>query len=486
MSDDFVIANRPVIPGFHPDPSICRVGDEFFLINSSFEYFPGVPIWRSTDLRAWTQLGHVLDRVEQLPIDGVTSSAGIYAPTLRHHDNQFWMITTNVSDGDGQILVVSSTSSGPWSKPVRVTDARGIDPDLAWDEDGNCWLSWSGHQPLGRLGILQARLDTQSGSLLSEPRVIWRGAWGQSPEGPHLFRRGAFWYLLVAEGGTERGHAVTVARGPRPDGPFETSPFNPVLTARSTALPVQNVGHADLVERADGSWAMFFLGVRPRGWTPSWHVLGRETFACEVDWVDDWPRPGAPIEPHENTDFTEVLGAVGLPPSWVAASHELLLHRKDSCWELDAELGAEHFVGRRQQHFFTETRSRLRSSAHRAGLEIRIDPRHRFGVYVTDDRVVAIATIGGIAVQMASVHLTDDIELIVRTTPSSAPMGPEHGPDEISAGIMTRSEYLELGILDGRYISTEVASGFTGRMIGISAVGGTVGIASFSYSERQP
>jgi xylan 1,4-beta-xylosidase len=277
------IPQTPVIPGFHPDPSVCRVGEYFYLVNSSFEYSPGVPLFRSRDLRDWTPLGHVLDRPEQLRVDGAGPFGGVYAPTLRHHDGQFWMITTNVSDGPGQLLVTATDPAGPWSDPVRVPDALGIDPDLAWDEDGSCWLTWSGEQPAGGHGIVQAQLDTGSGKLLTDPKGIWPGTGGKYPEGPHLYRRGSHWYLLIAEGGTERGHTVTIARGPAPDGPFEADPDNPFLTARSTDWPVQNTGHADLVERADGTWAVVFLGVRPWGTTPSWHVLGRETFAAEAD-----------------------------------------------------------------------------------------------------------------------------------------------------------------------------------------------------------
>ena len=162
----------------------------------------------------------------------------------------------------------------------------GIDPDLAWDSDGNCWVHFSG---LG--GIARARIDPRTGDILDVPELTWSGSGLQYPEAPHLFQRAEAWYLLIAEGGTERGHCVSVARASSPTGPWEGAPANPILSHRSTDSPIQNTGHADLVEAADGSWWMVLLGVRPRGMSPRFHVLGRETFLTPVEWVDGWPIP---------------------------------------------------------------------------------------------------------------------------------------------------------------------------------------------------
>src|SRR5690242_1949998 len=275
---------NPVIPGFHPDPSVCRVGDDYYLVTSSFTWFPGVPIFRSSNLVDWTQLGNVLDRPSQLDLRGSESwaSFGIFAPTIRHHDDRFWMITTN-STGIGNFFVTARDAAGPWSDPVPV-DLPGIDPDLAWDHQGRCWVHFSGTGAIQR-----ARIDDATGEVLEGPDLAWSGTGMQYPEAPHLYERDGTWYLLIAEGGTERGHAVSIARGPSPRGPWEGCPANPILTHRSTDRPVQNTGHADLVEAADGSWWMVLLGVRHRGMTPGFHVLGRETFLAPVEWVDGWP-----------------------------------------------------------------------------------------------------------------------------------------------------------------------------------------------------
>jgi len=476
------LPTTPVIPGFHPDPSVCAVGGEFFLVNSSFEYAPAVPVFRSSDLRSWTQIGHVLERAEQFTPSSTRPSGGVYAPTLRHHDGRFWMITTNVDDGPGQLLVSATDPGGPWSDPIRVPGAVGIDPDLAWDEDGTAWITWSGELPPGAQGILQARLDLRSGELGSRPEVLWRGTGGQFPEGPHLYHVHGFWYLLIAEGGTERGHAVTVARSTSISGPYEPAASSPLLTARSTASPTQSTGHGDLVQRSDGSWAMVFLGTRPRGSTPAWHVLGRETFAVEVAWEDGWPVIGAPVEPRRPSTSVEELPASAIPLTWVSpdAFPSDVLSRKREAWTLRPR-GGTTFVGRRQEHFFTRTSARLHPRSGTAALEIRIDPSHRVLIETDGARAQAVAVIDDQWFSLGSSVAVSDVVVEIRTEPARGRAGtPRNGPDQIVLGIRTGSTFTSLGQLDGRYLSTEVAGGFTGRMIGISAAAET-SVASFRY-----
>jgi xylan 1,4-beta-xylosidase len=257
---------NPVLPGFHPDPSMCRVGRDFYLVVSSFEYFPGAPIFHSRDLVQWRQVGHCLNRPSQLPLAGVAASGGIWAPTLRYHGGVFYMTTTNVSSG-GNFIVTAAAPEGPWSDPIPVGQP-GIDPSLFFDEDGSVIYSTSSD------GALQSRIDVASGKLLSEPKVVWRGTGGQYPEGPHLYLRDGWYYLLLSEGGTEYGHMVTMARAKSPWGPFESCPRNPLLTHRSQKSPIQAVGHADLVTTDGGAWFAVFLGARPNGYPPCYH-LGR-------------------------------------------------------------------------------------------------------------------------------------------------------------------------------------------------------------------
>ncbi|MDR6974246.1 hypothetical protein J2X68_000924 [Streptomyces sp. 3330] len=479
---------RPVVPGFHPDPSVCRVGDVYYLANSSFEYAPGVPIHRSTDLRTWEHVGHALERPSQLPLEGVWASGGVLAPTLRHHDGRFWMISTLLTAEPRVFLVTAEDAAGPWSDPVWIPDARGIDPDIAWDEDGTCLLTWT---RFGE-GIVQAELEPRTGALLTERRRLWQGTGGKFPEGPHLYRVGEHWYLLIAEGGTERGHAVTLARGPSPSGPFEACPGNPVLTARGSDDPVQSTGHADLVQRPDGTWAMVYLGVRPRGGSPEWHVLGRETFACEVRWSEGWPGTAGPIQPEAVPELTEHLTAAdrALPSSWVApgAFPDDVLTVTDRGRRLTAKAGPV-FAGRRQEHLYLRASAAVVAPEETGGpggsggLELRIDARHAVRVEVADGRVRAVARIGPAHAVLGEAAVTGETTLELRVVPHRAatPFGTDLGPDEVVAGLHGADGFRELGRIDGRYFSTEVAAGMTGRMIGLTCTEGEVLFRSFTY-----
>lgn len=476
---------RPVIPGFHPDPSICRVGGTYFLANSSFEYAPGVPVFSSADLVRWQQIGHALDRPSQLMLQDAAPSGGVFAPTLRYHDRRFWMITTNATESIGQLLVTAADPAGPWSEPVRFPDAAGIDPDLCWDEDGTCYLTWAGWGASGPMGIVQAVVDPSSGEVLTEPRRLWQGTGGKFPEGPHLYHIGEFWYLMIAEGGTERGHSVTLARGPAPDGPFQPCPGNPLVTARGTSSPVQSTGHADLVRRADGGWALVYLGTRPRGSSPEWHVLGRETFASEVVWQDGWPELADPIEPPAGATLTEHLTGGDLPPSWAAPARfpGQMLQPGEGAWRLVSGEGGDTFAGRRQEHLHFEARAELSAVSGRGGLQLRIDPRHWVAVEITDGRVRAVAHIGSVRAVLGESPAGPDVVAVIRTEePRGAVFDTGLGPDLVVAGLGRPDGFAELGRLDGRYLSTEVAGGMTGRVIGVYGAGGELVIRSFTYS----
>ena len=293
------IAKNPILSGFYPDPSLCAVGDDFYLVNSTFSYFPGIPIMHSRDLAHWEQIGNVMDRASQLPLQGCGHSEGLYAPAIRYHDGVFYVICTNVSGG-GNFIVTAADPAGPWSEPYYLPEAAGIDPSLFFDEDGTCYYIGTHPNPKGcrydgDWFIWIQELDLKTMRLVGEAKDVWNGAMRHVvwPEGPHLYKKDGYYYILHAEGGTEFRHAVAVCRSRSIWGPYENNPCNPILTHRHLGkdYPVQCAGHGDLVETPAGEWFMAALAVRPlEGHT----TLGRETFLARVVWEDGWPvvNPG--------------------------------------------------------------------------------------------------------------------------------------------------------------------------------------------------
>jgi len=466
---------NPIIPGFSADPSICRVGSDFYLVNSSFAFFPGVPIRHSRDLSNWEMIGHCLTTPSQLPLMGQGNAGGIYAPTIRHHDGTFYMVTTNVGAG-GNFLVTAKDIRGPWSERILI-DVNSIDPSLFWDDDGTCYLTVQGTE-----GIRQAPFDPKTGKVLGEMKIVWSGTGGQWPEGPHLFKRGDFYYLTVAEGGTEYMHMQTLARSKSPMGPFEPCPFNPVLTHRSLQSPFHAIGHADFFEDGKGKWWAVCLGIRPQGY-PYGHNLGRETMLVPVEWgADGWPRMGVegrvpltldlPVSQTANRAEVVDFGGGKVPIEWsylrnpetanYSAAGEKGLRLRPSKIGL-SELASPTWVGRPQKFFESkltvECESGL-SAAGEGGVSIRQNEKHRIELFVQDGRVNLRTTIGPLSSIMKAEKVgSGAVTLEVVTY-----------PDRYEFFFTSEGKRVEMGVVPSHYFSTEVAGGFTGVMLGVYAV----------------
>ncbi|MEV8540914.1 glycoside hydrolase family 43 protein [Streptomyces sp. NPDC051572] len=491
---------NPVLPGFHPDPSITRVGDDYYLACSSFEYLPGVPLFHSRDLVRWEQIGNVVTRPGQLAVEKVPTLGGAWAPTIRFHDGRFWLVVTDAM-GRGSLIFTAERAEGPWSDGIVMQGVPGIDPDLAWDADGACFVTYSGLQLDGdrageHLGIQQVRMDLETGQPLEEPRSLWSGTGLMFPEAPHLYEIDGTWYLLIAEGGTERGHSVSIARGTRPDGPFEGCPANPVLSARSTARPVQNTGHADLVRTPDGGWALFLLGMRPGGLTRAFSPMGRETFSTSLEWVDGWPvvqpveltQPTTPVEHHD--DFTgsqlgpEWLSIRTPATDWSSLTERpghLVVHADGSTMDDPRP----RFVGRRQQHQSAAFSVRVDSAGGVGGLSLRIDERHHYDIEVGVGIARARARVGGMYQTWEQPLPTGPGPVTVRIeTEPVRGMGLDAlGPDLVRLSVEADADSgpVELAALDGRYVSAETAASFTGRVVGMYAAEGAVAFDQFRY-----
>lgn len=465
---------QPVIPGFWSDPTVCRAGEAFILVNSSFEYFPGAPVHRSYDMVNWEHIGNVITRPEQADLSWGIPSTGIYGSTVRYHNGKFWFITTNLMQaGQGQLLFTATDPAGPWSDPVLLPGLIGIDPDICWDEDGRCHVSWCAFPH----GISRVEVNPETGDILSEPVPLWMGTGGRNPEAPHLYQVNGWWYLLIAEGGTHIGHMVTVARSRSIEGPFEPAPTNPILTHRSSDHPVQGVGHADLVEGHDGQWWAVFHGIRPRGTNPHFHVIGRETLAAKVEWVDGWPViVEDDLHPTIRNEYTDEFHGP-LDVRWAVPGGSLEgVTASEHGLELSAGEGPGLPVVSRVGHLEWEITATLDVTGGEALVQVRIDDQHVYGLEVTADRVSAMGRVGAFEQRFGERPVDDPsrVTVTLRTGQGADPlqMGAKE-PDLI---------HLDgLATLDGRYISTEVAGGFTGRMAGIQALRGNPVVTSWTY-----
>ncbi|WP_110932878.1 glycoside hydrolase family 43 protein [Paenibacillus bouchesdurhonensis] len=482
---------NPVIPGFYPDPSICRVGDDYYLVTSSFEYFPGVPIFHSKDLVNWRQIGHCLTTERQLPLANAWSSGGIYAPTLRYYDGWFYMTTTNLG-GIGNLYVKSTQPSGPWSDPIPVAQ-NGIDPSLLFDEDGRIYFQSTRTGDQGD-GIYQCEIDIETGNMLTESRLIWKGTGGAYPEAPHLYKINGYYYLLIAEGGTEYGHMVTIARSSNPYGSYESCPYNPILSNRSMKSSIHATGHADMVQIQDGSWWAVCLGIRPLSY-PMKHHLGREVFLASVNWTEDgWPIignggrmesvmdapplpevrwPDKPIRDDFNQsqlglDWTFLRNP--LPESWSLQERRGYLALRGNRTTLN-DAASPAFIGRRLCHFSCRLATALEfeplNDGEEAGLTVYMNERHHYDLAVRliegRKRVVFRRTVGSLRVEETMDCPEGQVALMIKALPQRF---------EFSIRSYS-SEVIKVGWGETHLLSTEVAGGFTGVFIAMYATSET-------------
>ena len=301
--------DNPILAGFYPDPSICRAGNDYYLVNSTFAYYPGLPVFKSNDMVNWVQLGFAMDRPEQLDLDEAGVSRGLFAPSIRFYKGTFYITCTNIDKGGNFIITTKNPKNG-WSDPVYLPAVKGIDPSMFFDDNGKAYIIYNSVAPDdkpqydGHRTIRMYEMDLATLQTKGEEKLLIDGGTDitQKPvwiEGPHIFKYNSYYYLLCAEGGTAFNHSAVIFRSKKVEGPYESYKGNPILTQRTLDAnrrhPVTSTGHADFVNASDGNWYAVFLGCRP--YSGDHYNTGRETFMAKVEWKDGWPVILKPNEP---------------------------------------------------------------------------------------------------------------------------------------------------------------------------------------------
>ncbi len=474
---------NPVISGFHPDPSVCKAGDDYYLVTSSFEYFPGVPIFHSKDLVNWEQIGHCLTRSSQLDLNKCRPSGGIYAPTIRYHDGLFYMITTHVSRGN--FIVHTKDPAGEWSEPVWLKQA-GIDPSLYFEGDKCYFTSNPGNM------IYLSEINPLTGEQITGSKPIWGGTGGRYPEAPHIYKKDGWYYLMISEGGTEYAHKVTIARSRSIYGPYDSNPSNPILThmnAVTQSNPIQGTGHADLVQANDSTWWMVCLAFRPQSGLH--HLLGRETFLAPVRWdKDSWPVVNGngtidlnmnvktlPFQPVKKASYKTNFDEPKLGFEWnylrnpnvnnySLTEKKGFLRLKTSTIKLD-DIDSPTLVGRRQEHVnFTATTSMNLFKAQKgdeSGLTVFLDKESHYDILIEQSsggkRNLVVRYRMGVLSHIESKVEIPEGEVFLRVKGTADYYTFSYSVDGTT--------YRAISKMNTRYISSETAGGFTGVFLGL-------------------
>ncbi len=490
-----MIYTNPVVSGFYPDPSVCRANGRYYMVCSSFQYFPGVPLFESDDLVNWTQIGNVLTRPSQVELETVQSSGGVFAPTIRCHNGRFYMVTTNDTT-HRNFYVYTDDIYGEWSEPVTV-DRGGIDPSLFFEDGGDgthCYFISNGEDDEGMGGICQCEIDIETGAKLSPAKRIWQGSGGRYLEGPHTYKIGEYYYLMAAEGGTEYGHTITLARSKSVWGPFEGCPRNPIVTNRNKApFIIQGIGHGDLIFDEYGDAHILSLGFRQIGIWSAYHNLGREVFLMPVTFTEDgWfyaGKDGTCDESYEikgdfeqrrkmrftfaDTDFNIDWAYLRKP---VRENYELSKEKAvltGTSVTLD-DIGSPTFIALRQRAFNGEIRVRVKISGGEAGITAYMCENEHYDIALrqTGNNVQAVAklNIGKIKHIASSVPARNEAVLKIKMS-------------NYSYSLCAQTENCDVTLAAGesKYLSSEVSGGFTGVMLGLYAIGGTAEFTDFEY-----
>lgn len=514
---------NPILAGFYPDPSICRVGKDYYLVTSTFSYFPGIPVFHSRDLVNWKLIGHVMDRPEQLNLDGQGVSRGLFAPSIRYYKGLFYVTCTQVDRG-GNFIVTAQSPSGPWSNPFWLPEINGIDPSLFFDDDGKAYFIYNSIPPDnkslydGHRTIRMIALDIKTLKAVGKEKILVNGGVDitKKPvwiEAPHIFKKDGSYYLIAAEGGTAEQHSEVVFRSKNVDGPYIPYEKNPILTQRNLdpkrEFPITSTGHADFVQTENGSWWAVFLGCRPyRPFDQNYFNTGRESFLAPVDWKGEWPliNPGyeevqyhytVPIEslaspgdvPHGgNFVIKDDFNTAALNPEWafLRTPRERWYDLKERKGWLAMRLRQEtcadavnpSFLGHRQQHATGSVSARLefdpKAENEKAGLLIFQNETHFYFVcksIIGGKSVIQLFSSKTESAQERAMELVASQELVGEMARNPIGLKIEAHGSTYSFLYGTQKDkwtLLKDGV-DARFLSTRVAGGFVGCMYALYA-----------------
>jgi alpha-N-arabinofuranosidase len=495
---------NPVLRGMNPDPSVVRVGSDYYLTTSTFEYFPGCAIYHSLDLVHWQRIGYALQRLEQFAALK-SDHPSLYACTLRYHAGTFYVVTTDVRGG-GNFMVTARSPAGRWSKPLPI-DHGMFDPSLFFDDDGKVYYTRRG--PGSNQNIVQAEIDPATGKLLGPLRTVSTGFVTSDAEGPHLYKIKGWYYLIEAEGGTRFLHMETAGRSRSPWGPFEPSPWNPWVSQHvSWDYQVKSLGHCDLVDTPEGNWWTLCLGTRH--FNTQTLDLGRETFLFPVAWKNGWPtvaiedaetlvvdKPTLPQHAWPTKPARDDFSAEKLGLEWNTIGplgmNNFSLTERPGYLRLRGQPGgisfsqATAFVGRRQTEWWTTSTARMefapKSDGERAGLTVLMSPAYHYDL-------CEISQGGTLFVELFK-QVGDMHEVTARMPVPSGPLLLRIESDPLRYHFSFAAQdgvWREVGSGDTNLLAPELANVWTGMYIGmfsVSAKNGEAAPADFHWFEYQ-
>ncbi|MNJ87268.1 Beta-xylosidase [compost metagenome] len=504
---------NPILPGFYPDPAICRVGADYYMVTSTFVYFPGIPVFHSKDLKNWKQIGSAIDRTSQMDFVGEQISRGLFAPAINYNKGTFYITCTDIDNG-GNFIITAKSPSGPWSDPIYIKEARGIDPSLFFDGD-KAFILYNSDPPenkslySGHRTVRMYELNLSNLKVVGSEKILVNGGVDISKkpvwiEAPHIYKRNGFYYLMAAEGGTSVNHSEVILRGNNVWGPYIPYEKNPILTQRhldpKRKNPISSVGHADLVDGPDGNTYAVFLGVRP--YEGDFYNTGRETFIAPVKWIDNWPvinpdheevqyeyQVSWNEEKHKdqlplsgNFDFkfpfkdslnTQFLFLRTHNPSWYSFKENKNALTVNLLPETILGKGNPAFIARRQQHLVssasTEMSFSTKKSNEKSGMVIFQNENHFYYLCKSYENGKNVIQLFKGSPTSEKMDLLKQMELPGAQKSVYLKISSEKDTYSFWFGLKENEWKLLADQVDGKYLSTVVAKGFVGSLYGIYA-----------------